>query len=155
MYPNRFLYKTSEEISLACGTWARELKEFSTEVLELALNACLSKHHWMPNLGEFKSICSSISKSSLFDNSSKKLSSVNSNLPSNQNLNIKRLIDEGAFICKRLKKIFPDKNWMKIAVMFGQLKDFERKMYKNVDDLNIILQLIGRDNDYLREVLEK
>jgi len=140
---------------LACNTWTRELEDIVPEVIELALKASLSKFAWMPSLGEFKSLCVSISKSPRFENTYKKSSNDIQSHINNQNVNTKRLIEEGATICKRLKKIFPDKHWMRISLMFGQLKNFERKMYRDMDDLKIILQLRDRDDDYLKEVFEQ
>lgn len=107
-----------------------------------------TKFQWPPNLKEFYELCKSLDKSDF----GPKKNVINSN---HQDIKVKRIIDEGAEICKRLKIIFPECSWMKISSLFTRLKKFERLLYKELDDLGLILQLQNRDNDYFVEVLEK
>lgn len=65
----------------------------------------------------------------------------------------KLIIEEGAFICKRLKSIYPEKDWMEISEMFTKLKKATRKFYPNLKDFDMLIQLHSYTNQDLMEAL--
>lgn len=148
IYGNKFdrLYKNEIDILEAQDKWSKCLKEFDDEVIDKAISLSPSRFQWPPNLKEFMDLCKSLDKKDFGIKN-------NYSVSNSQDENVKRIIDEGAVVCKRLKQIYPNKSWMEVASLFSKLKAFQRSLHKDDSTLEIILVLQEVDNDYYKDVL--
>lgn len=148
MYGSKFdrVYKNELDILEAQDKWSKCLKEFGDEVIEKAVTLAPSRFQWPPNLKEFMDLCKSLGSHEFG-------ARKNFSVSSSQDSNVKRIIDEGAVVCNRLKNIYPHKSWMEVAALFTKLKVFSRSIHKGLSDLEIILGLQNVDDDYYRDAL--
>lgn len=125
-YLNRWVSSISNEelYNTTLRIWDNDLKNFSNEVIKLALD-CLSKEHpaWPPVIGEFTAICSRLKGDSRLPWAHEISAELDApKKQSNQDISTARIIDEGAITCKTLKNLYPDLNWMQIADLFTKVK---------------------------------
>jgi len=126
----------------AINLWARHLHGFEDGFIKRALDECVDKFAWAPDVSEFKQLCMSYKGSSKTPWSEEVLKFEKPKNDKVTNLHVKAIIDEGAEICKKLKKIYPEKTWMAISGVFTQLKQKARVYHPGLDDLKLIRELM-------------
>lgn len=118
------------------------------------MEECVDKFSWAPDVAEFKQLCMSYKGSSKIPWAEEVLKFEKPRYSSREDVKIKILIDEGAQICKSLKRIKPDLNWWQIAGVFTELKKKARKFYPGMDDVKLILELLKYTDHDLADLLE-
>lgn len=121
--------------------WARHLAGIEDEYINRAMEECVDKFAWAPDVAEFKQMVMSFKGSSKTPWSEEVLKFEKPKVEPYNNQQVNTLIVEGAEICKRLKKIYPEKTWMAIAGVFTQLKNKARPFYPGMTDINLIREL--------------
>lgn len=123
LYPQKFSvnYKTEEELKIAGAIWTKSLADIYDNTIVRALDECIDKFTWPPEIAEFRQLCKAIQGDSRLQYADKVLSYQREKV-THSNLNVQRIIDEGAAICKKLKDIYPDLTWFQIADKFSLLK---------------------------------
>jgi hypothetical protein len=126
----------------AIKLWAKHLNGFEDEFVKRALDECVDKFAWCPDVAEFKQLCMSYKGTSKLPWSEEVLKFEK---PKNAKVTdeyVRTVIDEGSEICKRLKNIYPDKSWMGIAGLFTELKKKARIYHPGLDDVKLIRELM-------------
>jgi hypothetical protein len=137
-------------VEAAVKLWAMHLSGIEDEYVQRAMQSCVDKFAWAPDVAEFKQLCMSYKGSSKTPWSEEVLKFEEPKNHKVTNLHVKTIIDEGAEICKRLKKIYPNKSWMAIASVFTELKKKARAYHPGLDDIKIIRELMKySDQDVL------
>ena len=153
IYTSKFsnIYQDNYQIEVASKLWNKQLQEFSDEVIDEALNACISQYDWPPGIAEFKTLCKSFTDSSryLWSDEALKIS-----IPKGKCI-MKNEIDAGAVFCKRLKNIYPNHTWSKIVTMFGNFKDKVRKLDTKKSELDVLVSLANYSDEDIYEIIEK
>lgn len=151
-YPSKTanIYSTTEQVETAVKLWALHLTGIEDDYVNRAMQECVDKFAWAPDVAEFKQLCMSYKGSSKTPWSDEVLKFEEPKKHKVTNLHVKTIIDEGAEICKRLKKIYPDKSWMAISGVFTKLKQKARVYHPGLDDLKLIRELLKySDQDVL------
>lgn len=112
------------------------------EYVNRAMEQCVDKFAWFPDVAEFKQLCMSYKGSSKIPWSEDVLKFEKPKNSHVTNAHVRTVIDEGAEICKRLKNIYPDKTWMGIAGLFTELKKKARIYHPGLDDIKLIRELM-------------
>jgi len=124
------------------------LREISDEVIDKAIEECVDKHKWPPEIADFKQLCMSLKGSAnipWFDEVMKAAS-----IP---NAKVKVFIDEGADICKRLKNLYPNESWMKIGNRFGVLKARAKVFHSELSDINLLREISKYTDEDISDLL--
>lgn len=118
------------------------MKDISNEIIDNAFEKCVDKFKWPPEISEFKEICMSIKGSQKYPWSEDvmKLTFEKPKI-SSSNLEVQRIINEGAKICKKLKEIYPELDWYKISDKFTSLKKIGRTYYPNIKEIDMLEKL--------------
>jgi hypothetical protein len=154
-YGNKFIsqFPTDEIYTTALRVWEIALKDISGEIMNLSINSLPERYpSWPPTVGEFKEICMAFKGSEKFKMWPQELMMIDSK-STYSNLNVNRLIDDGAFICKRLKEIYPELGFMKISNLFTRLKNTCKKFYPHLDDSDLIKELSKYSDEDIKEAL--
>jgi len=116
------------------------LKNITPEDISRALDECLDKFAWPPDVAEFKQLAQSYSGSSripwaheVFEKASSK--------KKNPNVKVELIIEAGAVVCRNLKELYPELNWYQIADKFTALKKKSRPFYPGFNDLELCEEL--------------
>jgi hypothetical protein len=116
------------------------------------MNCCekwVEHNDWPPNAQEFIFLCEKMhAEKNKWDDIPKVPSNINGG-----DVHIRRIIDEGALICKKLKDIYPDKGWLEIAKIFTKLKSKTRIAYGNYDNLGFLIELNKFNTDSLLDAI--
>lgn len=127
--------------------WEKELEGIEKKYIDQALEDCTSKYQWPPTLDQFKKLCLSYQGSSRFQWSDEVVKKTSNKSKNETPVGI--TIDEGAKVCKKLKKIYPEKNWWQIASVFTNLKMKTRTYYPGMEEVGFLQEL----NKYSKEDL--
>lgn len=138
----------------AIKLWATHLNDIEDEYVNKAMEGCVDKFSWAPDVAEFKKLCLSYKGSTNLPWAADVLKFEKPKRETYSNGQVKTLIDEGAEICNRLKKIYPDQSWMKIAKNFTKLKQVARKYHEGLDDLKLVRALLSYKDQDLIDALE-
>jgi hypothetical protein len=130
-----------DQVDTAARLWAKHLDDIEDEHVNRAMESCVYKFAWAPDVAEFKKLCMAYKGSSRTPWVEEVLKFEKPKVQHYNNQQINTLIVEGAEICKRLKKIYPEKTWMTIASVFTQLKNKARPFYPGMTDINLIREL--------------
>lgn len=122
----------------AIRLWARHLSGIEDEYINRAIDTCVDKFSWAPDVAEFKQLAMSFKGSSKTPWVEEVLKFEEPKNNKVTNLHVKAVIDEGADICKKLKNIYPNKSWMTISGVFTTLKQKARIYHEGLDDLELI-----------------
>lgn len=143
-YPSKTanIYGSPEQIEVAVNLWARHLLGIEDEYVNRAMEECIDKFSWPPDVAEFKQMVMSFKGSSKIPWSEEVLKFEKPKNDKVSNAQVRTIIDEGAEICKRLKNIYPEKTWMQIATLFTLIKKNARIYYPGFDDLKLIRELM-------------
>jgi hypothetical protein len=112
------------------------------EFVNRAIEDCVNKFAWCPDVAEFKQLCMSYKGSSKIPWAEEVLKFEKPKNAKVTNAHVRTVIDEGAEICKKLKEIYPDKTWMGIAGLFTDLKKKARIYHPGLDDIKLIRELM-------------
>lgn len=142
-YPSKTanIYGSPEQVEIAANLWARHLAGIEDEYINRAMEECVDKFAWAPDVAEFKQMVMGFKGSSKTPWSEEVLKFKRPKDEPYNNQQVNTLIVEGAEICKRLKSIYPEKTWMAIAGLFTQLKNKARPFYPDMSDLKLIREL--------------
>ena len=154
-YGNKFIsqFPTDEIYETALRVWEIALKDISGEIMNLSLNSLPDRYpSWPPTVGEFKEICTAFKGSERFKMWPMELTMLDSK-STYSNLNVSRVIDDGAVICKRLKEIYPESSFMSISNLFTRLKNTCKKYYPHLDGSGLIKELSKYSNEDIKEAL--
>lgn len=143
-YPSKTanIYGSPEQIEVAVNLWARHLVGIEDEYINRAMEECVDKFAWAPDVAEFKQMVMGFKGSSKTPWSEEVLKFEKPKNDYVSNVQVRTIIDEGAEICKRLKNIYPEKTWMGIAAVFTEFKKKARIYYPGFDDLKLIRELM-------------
>jgi hypothetical protein len=151
IYGSKFstIVRGEQEMNEAINLWGWGLKDVDDKTVKLALSQCVNESKYPPTLNEFKQICDSLKKRESFGNPNNY-----QNVKSKNDTPIGRIINEGAFICSKLKEIYPEKSWFQIAAVFTRLKTKLRPMHTGMDEVGFLLELKKYSKESLAEAVE-
>jgi hypothetical protein len=129
-------------VSSAINLWSSHLYGIEDEYVNRAMEQCVDKFAWCPDVAEFKQLCMSYKGSSKTPWAEEVLKFEKPKNAHVTNAHVRTVIDEGAEICKKLKEIYPDKTWMGIASLFTELKKKARIYHPGLDDIKLIRELM-------------
>lgn len=112
------------------------MQGLNQESISKALEVSVDRFSWPPDLSDFKQLASSFEKPKglpFFEDMGIEPCKVSIN-----DAQVNLLINEGAKVCKQLKAIFPDKDWMELAGVLTKLKNVSRKYYPGLNDLELL-----------------
>ena len=137
------------------GVWDNALKDISNDTIKKVFESLPDRFpSWPPTPGEFKELCKAIQGSSNFAWSKDVIKkSYEKHKPSSSNLDISRIIDEGAKVCGKLKEIYPDLDWYQIADKFTKLKKVYRTYYPKLKELEMIENLSKLSINEIKETI--
>jgi hypothetical protein len=143
-YPSKTanIYGSNEQVEAAIKLWATHLHGVEDEYVIRALREMVDKFSWAPDVAEFKQLCMSYKGSSKTPWAEEVLKFEKPKNSKVSNLEVRAIIDEGSEICKRLKKIYPEKSWMAIAGVFTLLKNKARVYHPGLGDIKLIRELM-------------
>lgn len=135
--------------------WDNDLKDVSNDIIKKVLDSLSDKFpSWPPTLGEFKQACLAVQGDSKFKWSHDVVKkSFEKPSTRSSNLDIQRIIDEGAKICKKLKEIYPELDWYQIADKFTSLKKVGRTYYPKLKELQMIEKLSSFNISEIKETI--
>lgn len=148
-------YPTTHELMLAASLWERQLSEFTNEILERATNECINKFEWPPGIAEFKSLCKSLRGDSKVPWAEDVLKFEKPKRDKRTQSDVQRIIEEGAWFCKKLKILYPEKSWMEIAKVSCKAKNSAKKFYPEFSEINILIELNKYKNLDLLELISE
>lgn len=162
MYPTKFvsIYKNETDLKVAESLWDRQLHGIDYKFISQALYACPTKFTWVPDVGEFKSLCLS------FVPAVSKYVEYKSN-PRKNTHNIQLEVEVMSRVAKKIKTIFfKNENWsMKLACeispLLNEIKIFAKKyffdhthdeFFREIDkfsddDIKICLEFLDKKNE--------
>ena len=110
-------WQATDQTKFDAKIWTEELSQFNDNIIKKSLMYCKDNLKWHPNLAEFRQICLREQRNSH--------GYIESPIRATKetDYSVKRIIDEGAQICKKIKQIYPDASWTRISRMFTVLKE--------------------------------
>lgn len=125
----------------AIKLWAKHLDGIEDEYVNRAMQEMVDKFSWPPDVSDFKQLAMSYKGSNRLPWANEVIKFEKPKNHTRTNQAVERIINEGSIICKRLKEIFPDLTWYKIANKFTELKNKTKVYHAELNDLNLLLAL--------------
>lgn len=117
-----------------------------------ALKECPDVFKWPPEIAEFKELCTKHERyrKPTYNPYERTIE----HKPIYRDLNVQKIIDNGAVVCKKLKEIYPELSWMSISNKFTALKKASRKYYPKLNEVQFLDKLTKYTNHDIAEALK-
>lgn len=128
-------------MEIAIKLWARHLQGVEDEYVNRAMETCVDKFAWAPDVAEFKQLAMSLKGSSKTPWVEEVLKFEKPKNEPRSNYEVKQIIDIGADICKKIKETYPELTWMKVSEKFTNLKKITKAFYPNMEDVQFLKEI--------------
>lgn len=154
-YPSKSanILGSQEQIESTAILWAKHLHNIEDEFIKLALDECVNKFAWMPDIAEFKKLAMSFKGNSRIPWVEDVMKFEKPKYEVKTNPSVERFIEEGSKVCKLIKLAYPQLTWWKIADKFTELKRKLRDSGVGKDNIEICLALQKFSLEDIQEAL--